>query len=289
VDRRRSMRDLLAGIRKQRGPEARPRGDKSARVLAVAAQKGGVGKTTTAVNLACALAADFGERVLLLDVDPQAHVAASLRDVLKPGAVTLSQILLAETPRDLMDAVVPTSIEGLSITPADKGLHEAENRLASRVGRETLLQAALDTARTWFDTIVIDCPPNLGNLTLNALVAADAVLVPCDMSILALEGVADLLESVQTVNIRLRHPLDVLGILRTRVDARNRSVNETVGGLLSDNFGDLVLDTIVPVNSALAQAQAAGQPIFAFRPRSKGATAYHQLAAEVRTRVEALS
>ncbi|MCA9544130.1 MAG: ParA family protein [Myxococcales bacterium] len=263
------------------GPDGPPRGDRSARVVAVAAQKGGVGKTTTAVNLACALAAHHGQRVLLVDMDPQAHVHASLRAVSRPGPVAVSDILLAEPARDLMDAVVPSALEGLSLTPPDKALHEAEGRLASKVGREVILQAALDTARTWFDTIVIDCPPNLGNLTLNALLAADEVLVPCDMSLLALEGVADLLDTVQTVNTRLRHPLDVAGVLRTRVDTRNVKQNEAIDGALRDNFGGLVLDTVIPVNSALAQAQTEGQPIERFQPRSRGAVAYRALAAEL--------
>ena len=150
---------------------------------------------------------------------------------------------------------------------------------------ETILQAAMATARTRYDTILLDCPPMLGNLTLNALLAADAVLVPCDMSILALEGVADLLDLVVTVRERLRHPLDVLGVLRTRVDGRNKSLNDEVGQALADNFGDLLLDTVIPVNSALAAAQSAGQSIFAFRPRSAGADAYRALAAEMGRRL----
>jgi chromosome partitioning protein len=275
------MRGLLsAGLRKMRGREAdRPRGDREARVLAVAAQKGGVGKTTTAVNLACALV-EAGHRVLLVDADPQAHVAASLREVVRPGPVTLAQILLADEPRDLMEAVVPSGIEGLSTLPADKALHEAEGRLATRVGRETLLATAMETARTFFDTIVIDCPPNLGNLTLNALLAADEVLVPCDLSVLALEGVADLLGTVDTVQRRLRHPIQVAGIVRTRVDGRNQTMNAAVNQLLADNYGALLLDTQIPTNSALARAQSAGLSVFQFDARSKGAEAHRALAKE---------
>ncbi len=276
------MRNLLnAGFLKRKGAsETHPRGPRQARVVAVAAQKGGVGKTTTAVSLAAALASLHGQRVLIVDVDPQAHVHASLRAVSRPGSVTLSDVLLADQPRDLMDAVVPSGIEGLSLTPPDKALHEAEGRLAARVGREVILQAALDTARTWFDTIVLDCPPNLGTLTLNALLAADEVLVPCDMSLLALEGVADLLDTVHTVNTRLRHPLAVVGVVRTRVDGRNLKQNQAIEAALRDNFGDLLLSTSVPVNSALAQAQTEGRAIFDFSPRSKGAQAYARLADE---------
>ncbi|MEZ4475009.1 MAG: ParA family protein [bacterium] len=273
---------LQAGLRRFRGArdEGHAPGDRQARVVAIAARKGGVGKTTTAVNLAAALV-EAGQSVFLADLDPQGHVASALREVARTGPVTLSEVLLADRPRDVLDAAVQSGLPGLWLTPPDKGLGDAEARLTGRVGRETILQAAMGTARTHYDTILLDCPPMLGNLTLNALLAADSVLVPCDMSILALEGVADLLELVVTVRERLRHPLEVLGVLRTRVDGRNKSLNDEVGQALADNFGDLLLDTVIPVNSALAAAQSAGQSIFAFRPRSSGAEAYRALAVEV--------
>lgn len=256
-------------------------GDKQARVLAVAARKGGVGKTTTAVNLACALAHAHGQQVLLIDLDPQGHVGAALRAAMLPATVRISEILLAERPRDLLDAVIATRIDGLHVTASDKSLGEAEAQLVSRIGRETVLQGALSTALTRYDTIIIDCPPMLGTLTHNALLAAHAVLIPCDMSILALEGVADLLDAVEVVQSRLRHPIEIEGILRTRYDARNKRVNAVVGQTLSDNFGDWLLKTRVPINSALAKAQTAGESIFSADPRSRGAQAYLDLAAEL--------
>jgi chromosome partitioning protein len=286
------MKNLLsAGLKKLRPvspaePNAAP-GRSRAQVIAVAAQKGGVGKTTTTVNLACALAQTQGQRVLIIDIDPQGHVASSLRESVRIAGTSLSDILLAHTPRDLMEAVRDSEIEGLSLTPPDKALNETDTRLSTRVGREYILQGALKTARTRFDTIIIDCPPNLGNLTLNALVAADQVLVPCDMSILAFEGVADLLGTVSVVNDRLRHPLSVLGILRTRVDGRTQQINEAIGGALDENYRHLILDTAIPVNSALAQAQAAGRSIFQYAPTSRGAQAYKALAGEVVTRLQA--
>ncbi len=280
------MRKLLsAGLEKLRRSEPTvATGTRNARVVAVAAQKGGVGKTTSTVNLACALAGE-GQRVLVVDVDAQGHVASALRDAVKPARVSLSEVLLAQKTRDVLEAVVPTAIDELHVTPCDKSLSETEALLATRVGREFILQTALKTARTHYDTILIDCPPNLGNLTLNALVAADHVLIPCDLSILAFEGVADLLGTVQTVNERLRHELRVLGILRTRVDARTRQINDAIGAALHDNYGGMLLDTVIPLNSALAKAQAAGQSVFRFAPKSPGAAAYRSLAHEVRARL----
>jgi chromosome partitioning protein len=260
-------------------------GHRQGRVLAIAAQKGGVGKTTTAVNLACSLARGGKLKVLVIDIDPQGHVASSIRDSVYPSRTTLSQILLAEQTRDLMDCVVNTGIENVFITAQDKQLSETDILLSTRMGREYLLQGALLNARSHFDVIIIDCPPNVGNLTVNAMVAADQVLVPCDMSILAFEGVADLLAAVNTVNLRLRQSLDVLGILRTRVDGRTRQINDAIGSALEENYGDLLLETMIPINSALAKAQAAGLSIYQFQARSRGAQAYDALADEVVSRM----
>jgi len=185
-----------------------------------------------------------------------------------------------------MDAVVDTGIENLHMTTPDKGLAETESQLSARVGREYILKSAIANARSHFDVILIDCPPNLGNLTLNALVAADMVLIPCDMSILAFEGVADLLATVQTVNLRLGQRLDVMGILATRVDGRTRQINDVIGDALKDNYGELLLETQIPINSALAKAQAAGLSIFQFQNRSRGAEAYRALASEVVNRLD---
>jgi chromosome partitioning protein len=272
--------DRLRRFRNQPEAEHAP-GDRQARVIAVAARKGGVGKTTTAVNLACALASNHNQQVLLIDLDAQGHVGAALRSAVGASGVRLAEVLLSDRPRDILDAVIPTRIDGLHITASDKSLGEAEAQLVSRIGRETVLQIALRTAITRYDTILLDCPPMLGTLTHNALVAAESVLVPCDMSILALEGVADLLDAVAVVQTRLRHPIDVLGILRTRYDGRNTALNASVEEALEANFGDWVLETVIPVNSALAKAQAAGESIFDYAPRARGAVAYRDLAAEL--------
>ncbi|MGC6416500.1 MAG: ParA family protein [Bradymonadia bacterium] len=282
------VRSLLsAGINKLKATsdEIPITGTRRAVVIATAAQKGGVGKTTTSVNLACAWAKHFKYRVLVIDVDPQGHVSSSLRDSLKPARASISDVLLAERPRDILDAVFQTDFDGLSLTAADKGLAETDAQLATRVGREYILKAAIANARSHFDIIIIDCPPNLGNLTLNALVAADCVLIPCDMSILAFEGVADLLGTVRTVNLRLGQNLDVAGIIRTRVDGRTRQINDAIGRALTDNYGDLLLESMIPINSALAKAQAAGMSIYDFQAKSRGAEAYTRLAGELQDRL----
>ncbi len=256
-----------------------------AHVLAVAAQKGGVGKTTTAVNLAVAMARFANQRTLLVDLDGQGHVATSLASVYEDGSpVSMSDVLLGHG-RDLLEIVHPTRIDLLSVTPSDKGLASAEGVLAGRIGKEFLLRGALRKARERFDVVVLDCPPNLGNLTLNALMAADACLVPCDMSVLAMAGVADLLAVVETLRDRLDHGVRVLGILPTRVDRRNARVTDAVLAGLDEAYGDLVLPTRIPVSSALARAQMEGIPVFDFDPSSSGAIAYRALSDEVLARL----
>ena len=284
MEKRGVRRLLSAGLNRLRSRDEGVGDANRARVLAVAAQKGGVGKTTTAVNLACALARFGGQRVLVVDMDPQSHVSSSLREATRPHGILLSEILLAPRPRDLLEAAYESGIEGLWLTAPDKGLAETDALLSTRVGREHILAGALGGARAEFDTIVLDCPPNLGNLTLNALLAADEVLIPTDMSILAFEGVADLLGTIETVNLRLRHALSVLGILRTRVDGRTRSINGTIDAALADNYGDMLLETQIPASSAVARAQALGQSVFQHQPRSTAAAAYRALAAEVQLR-----
>ena len=261
------------------------RGSRDAVVVSVCAQKGGVGKTTTAVNLACALASFHRREVLLVDMDSQAHVASSLHRVLhRDGAVTLSEILLGKR-RDLMEIVQPTDVAGLQVTPSDKALNETESIIGARIGKEFLLRQALRVARTHFDVVVIDCPPNLGNLTLNALLASHYLLVPCDMSVLSLEGVHDLVETIDTVGERLGHALELLGLLRTRVDRRNRQMNETIQRILERDFGEHLMETHIPINTALGKAQLGGRPVFDAAPDSTGAAAYRALAEEVARRL----
>lgn len=268
------LRRLIGG---DRGPG---RGDREAVVVAVCSQKGGVGKTTTAVNLAAGLAMLRKKRVLLVDMDGQGHCASALHAELRGVASdSLSGILLGRR-RDVQEIALATAVDGLWVCPSDKDLGAAEGIMAGKMGKELLLRSALKVARTHYDVIVIDCPPNLGNLTVNALLAADWLLVPCDMSMLSVEGVDDIFETVDTVSDTLGHHLSVLGVLRTRVDPRNQKVNDAVTESLA-RYARYILPTAIPVNTTLTQAQLDGRSIFAFDPRCRGALAYEALVDEV--------
>lgn len=260
-----------------------PRGDRHAKVLAVATVKGGVGKTTTAVNLAAGLAHFKGARVLLIDLDAQGHCSTSLmasRTAAHPTQ-TISDILLSDDPLDVLDARVASGKDGLDLTPADPALAETEGRISQKIGKEALLRDALKYSRTHYDYIIIDSPPNKGNLTLNALFAADQVLIPTDLSPLSVQGADELMGTVATINARLGHQLRVLGVLLTRVDGRTQSINQQVLEQIEDAWQQVLLKTRIGINTALPQAQLAGQSIFDFAPDSRGAAHYEALVDEV--------
>lgn len=264
------------------------KGNSKAKIIAVCSQKGGVGKTTTAVNLGAALAKFHNKKVLVTDLDPQGHVEKSLGAMVTEGVdyTPLSQILVAKKG-ELLDAVVKTKDEGLHITPGDKTLYETEGSLNSKLGREFIFTNSLTVARTLYDFIIIDCPPNLGNLTINALAAADHVLVPCEMSVLAFEGVTDLLATLETVTDRLNPKLKVLGVLFTRVDGRNVTMNELIEKNMAKHFKGRIFRSKIGVNTDLNKAQLDGVPVFDFAPSSTGATHYRDLAGEVVKRLKA--
>ena len=225
------MRNLLkVGLRRfvSAAQELHPIGDRHATIIAVAAQKGGVGKTTTSVSLAAALARYHGKRVLLVDLDPQGHVATALSDQVRPGGTPLSRVLEDERGGEVLDCVASTEIDGLDVTPLDPRLAACEDLLGTRIGKEFILRDKLKITRTHYDVIILDCPPNQGNLALNGLVAADQVIIPCDPSPLALKGVQTLVGTVSTVAARLNPDIDVLGVLLTRVDGRNTTLNDAI-------------------------------------------------------------
>ncbi|MEL6180161.1 MAG: ParA family protein [Myxococcota bacterium] len=256
-------------------------GNRRAEVIAIAAQKGGVGKTTTAVHLAAGLAQFQHKRVLLMDMDAQGHVETSILQHVGPhNQESLGQILLGKR-RDIYEIATATQLDGLWYIPSDRELNHIEAQMASRIGRELLLKRAVRIARTHFDVIIIDCPPNLGSLTINALVAADSILVPCDLSVLSLDGVQNIYDTVETIRDTLNPDLRLLGLLRTRVDRRNQKVNGAIEHTLTEAYGPWVLDTDIGICTAISKAQLAGQTVFTYDPRCRAAAHYEELAAEV--------
>jgi chromosome partitioning protein len=282
------MRAMLRqGLKRFIAPEP-PRyakGRREAVVIAVSSQKGGVGKTTTSVCLGAALARFYSQAVLILDMDAQGHVQKSLKTHLVGGGSRVGEVLLSTTRSDMLDAIVDTNLPSLHVTAADRSLTETESLMSTKIGKEFLLRDALKFTRTHYDVVLIDCPPNLGNLTLNALVAADVVLVPCDASPLAIQGVADIVGTMATINDRLNRSLDLLGIVLTRIDGRNSVLNAAVQDELEDIYEDLVFECRIGINTTLSKAQYAGESIFEFEPQSRAARHYKNLAAEVLERL----
>jgi len=260
-------------------------GDRNAQIISVCAQKGGVGKTTSAVNLSYCLARFHNQKVLVIDLDGQGHVASSLGGVYGDGNPSLSEIMLADRGRDLMEMILPSKYTNLDIAPADRQLYETENILASKIGKEFVLKDTLTATRTHYDFIIIDCPPNMGNLTLNALTTSDYLLVPTDMSRLSSSGISELFCTVSLVSERLNRDLDILGILFTRVDGRTTRVNSAIEGELSRMFSDLILDTKISLNSDISCSQIEGKPIAFYAPNSRGSKNYQDLAKEVLERL----
>lgn len=279
------MRNLLsAGIRRfiSGEPEVRP-GPLQGRVIAVATSKGGAGKTTTAVHLAASLVMHHGWRVLLLDLDPQGHVAHALSNLLpsEEPPESFADLLLEGRRRQAMTLAVPTKLRGLDVLSGDRKLAEAESLIGTRIGKELLLRTALKLTRTHYHAVVIDCPPNLGNLTLNALLAADGVVIPLDLSLLSLQGVQDLIDTLETVEDRLGHALRIHGILRTRVDRRNSKVNGRINSILSDTYGPLLMNSLIGVSTSLIKAQIAGRPVYDVDPEGRGSLDYRAFVDEL--------
>ena len=256
-----------------------------ARILAVANQKGGVGKTTTAINLASALAM-AGQRVLVVDLDPQANLTSGvgLKGQTAPGG-TVYHALTADVD-DGRQFVLATNVRGLSLVPADRNLTGAEVELVTLPEREARMRSLLAGLRDSFDYIFIDTPPSLGLLTLNALVAADAVLIPLNCEYFALEGLADLVSTLRRVRASLNPSLDIAGVLLTMHDERT-NLGQQVARDIRAFFQDRVYQTVIPRNIRLGEAPSHGVPAVLYDAKSKGAEAYTALARELLARESA--
>ena len=254
-----------------------PNLSRKARVLAMANQKGGVGKTTTAINLATALAA-CSKQVLLIDLDPQGNASTGM-GIDRARRETTSYDLLSGAAT-VAEATLPTVVPGMSIVPASVDLSGAEIELVEERQREYLLRRALEPALGSYDYILIDCPPSLGLLTLNALVAADAVLVPLQCEFLALEGLSHLLMTLDRVRQSLNPRLEIQGVVLTMFDKRN-SLSDLVAADVRGHLGPKVYDTVIPRNVRISEAPSHGKPVLLYDLRCPGSQAYIHLASEL--------
>jgi len=252
-------------------------GDNVGKIIAIANQKGGVGKTTTSVNLGACLAY-IGKRVLMVDIDPQGNATSGVGIEKADVNQCIYDVLVDDVAAN--DVILPTSVENLFVIPATIQLAGAEIELVPTISREVRLKRALEEVKQDFDYILIDCPPSLGLLTLNSLTASDAVLIPVQCEYYALEGLSQLLNTVRLVQKHLNHDLKIEGVLLTMLDARTNLGIQVIEEV-KKYFQDKVYKTIIPRNIRLSEAPSHGEPIIIYDPKSRGAEVYLDLAKEV--------
>lgn len=247
------------------------------KIIAIANQKGGVGKTTTAINLAASLAAE-GKKVLIVDADPQANATSGYGIDPRKMDGSIYECLVDEYPVD--GAQVATCVSGLDLLGSRIDLAGAELELVSKPQRESIMQRALTPVADKYDYILIDCSPSLGLITVNALTAANSVIIPVQAEYFALEGISKLLNTIRIIKSKLNPELEIEGFLLTMYDARLRLANQ-IFEELKGHFGDMVFDTVIPRNIRLSEAPSHGLPALLYDPSSRGATSHQQLAREI--------
>lgn len=246
------------------------------KIISFTNQKGGVGKTTTCVNLSAYLAA-MGQKVLILDLDPQGNATSGVGVEKHKGLKTIYDLIDGESPID--EVIIQTQIDGLDIIPSTVDLAAAEISLVSLPNREKILKEILDNVKEYYDFIMIDCQPSLGLLTVNALTASDSVIIPMQCEFYSLDGITQLMNTLRLVKLHLNPTLDVEGVVRTMKDNRSNLINQVSQEIIKF-FKSKVFDTYIPRNIRLAEAPSHGLPIILYDPFSKGAEAYLSLAEE---------
>ena len=249
-------------------------------VVAFANQKGGVGKSTTAINLAAALAA-LGDRILVVDCDPQSNATSGLGIDRRTVEKSVYDVILGEAALD--EIIVPTAVDNLFVAPSSIDLAAVEIELVARFSRERQMALAIDKLGDEYDFVFLDCPPSLGLITVNALTAADEVMIPIQAEYYALEGLSQLLKSIEAIQGNLNPKLEIEGAVITMFDRRTTLASD-VSQQVREHFGDRAYRTVIPRTVRLAEAPSFGEPIEAFDPNSRGAIAYRTLAEEFRRR-----